>query len=200
MEAHQFIVEFCQQFEHLYGKENLVINLHLACHLKECILDYGPVSGFWCFGFERFNGILGSFPNNHHNVSITMMKKFEDYLQVNCGEFGSLLSQLSHSNDVTGSLSDTKYGINCNFKLLKPLREYILPSDCKEHLIDMYSHMYSFSICVVSALCIHSAKLFYAGHILSSSLTRSESGSCIAAYLFPNQHPSSSRHHVGIVK
>ena len=50
-----------------YGQENVVINMHLACHLKECIIDYGPVHEFWCFGFERFNGILGSYPNNHQN-------------------------------------------------------------------------------------------------------------------------------------
>ena len=80
-QAQNFIVEYCEQFQQLYGKESLVINMHLACHLHECILDYGPVNQFWCFGFERFNGILGSYPNNHQHVSVTMMKKFEDCLQ-----------------------------------------------------------------------------------------------------------------------
>ena len=39
--------------------------MHLHLHLKECMLDYGPVYSFWCFSFERFNGILGKFNNNH---------------------------------------------------------------------------------------------------------------------------------------
>ena len=82
--------------------------MHLACHLKECMIDYGPVNEFWCFGFERFNGILGSYPNNHENISITMMKKFEDYLQSSKYndldiELQPLLSEVSNSK-VTGSL------------------------------------------------------------------------------------------------
>ena len=36
-QAQIFIVEYCKQFETLYGKENLVINMHLACHLEACI-------------------------------------------------------------------------------------------------------------------------------------------------------------------
>ena len=75
------IIEYCKEFRKLYGKEKLVINMHLACHLQQFVLDYGPINGFWCYGFERFNGIIGSFPNNNQNVAITMMKKFEDYLK-----------------------------------------------------------------------------------------------------------------------
>ena len=31
--------------------------MHLLNHLKEVIPDHGPVTSFWCFSFERFNGI-----------------------------------------------------------------------------------------------------------------------------------------------
>ena len=84
--------------------------MHLACHLQECVLDYGPINGFWCFGFERFNGILGSFPNNNQNIAVTMMKKFEDYLQTDLSnvnqELKPLLSELSADSTV-GSLSES---------------------------------------------------------------------------------------------
>ena len=30
------------------------------------IKDYGPVHSFWGFALERMNGILGSYPVNHH--------------------------------------------------------------------------------------------------------------------------------------
>ena len=35
--------------------------MHLHTHIKECILDFGPISTFWAFPFERFNGVLESF-------------------------------------------------------------------------------------------------------------------------------------------
>ena len=31
---------------------------HMSPHLKECILDFGPLPAFWCFAFELFIGIL----------------------------------------------------------------------------------------------------------------------------------------------
>lgn len=48
----------------IHGKSKVKPNMHLHGHLKECVLDYGPVYNFWCFSFERFNGILSSFNNN----------------------------------------------------------------------------------------------------------------------------------------
>lgn len=35
--------------------------MHLHTHLVDCVLDYGLVSAFWLFSFERYNGILGEF-------------------------------------------------------------------------------------------------------------------------------------------
>ena len=39
-------MDFCEMFEQLYGKEHCTINIHLHGHLKECMLDFGPVYGF----------------------------------------------------------------------------------------------------------------------------------------------------------
>lgn len=57
--ANELLVKFCGEFEHLYGKEACTPNLHMHMHLKDCILDAGPVYTFWCFSFERYNGMLG---------------------------------------------------------------------------------------------------------------------------------------------
>ena len=70
------IINFCQTFQLLYGASACTPNLHLNCHLKECIIDYGPASAFWVFAYERLNGMLGSIPNNHRAVEIQMMRKF----------------------------------------------------------------------------------------------------------------------------
>ena len=50
--------------------------MHLNCHLKECIEDYGPVYSFWCFAFERYNGILGSTATNNRSIEIQLIRKF----------------------------------------------------------------------------------------------------------------------------
>ena len=44
--------------------------------LKEVILDHRPVTSFWCFSFERFNGILGSTTTNKRSVELQIMRKF----------------------------------------------------------------------------------------------------------------------------
>ena len=61
------LIELCKAFEDLYGK------------VKQCVLNYGPVYGFWCFPFERFNGILGSFQKNWISPELQMFRKFLTY-------------------------------------------------------------------------------------------------------------------------
>ena len=74
--ADLLLLKFCTQFERLYGRKEVRINMHLHCHLKECIEDYGPVYSFWCFAFERYNGILGSTCFNNRSIEIQLMRKF----------------------------------------------------------------------------------------------------------------------------
>ena len=50
--------------------------MHLHLHYKEIILDYGPVYSYWCFSFERLNGILGDYYTNNQNIEVQFMKKF----------------------------------------------------------------------------------------------------------------------------
>ena len=52
VKADMLLLKFCCQFELLYAKDNVRIKMHLHCHLKECIEDYGPVYSFWCFAFD----------------------------------------------------------------------------------------------------------------------------------------------------
>lgn len=81
-DAHQLLALHCTRFQHLYGSENCTPNMHLHLHLKECILQYGPVYGFWAFSFERYNGILGEYNTNNRSITITLMRKFIDGLRV----------------------------------------------------------------------------------------------------------------------
>ena len=46
-EADEKLVNFCRKTEELYGKESITPNMHLHCHLAECIHDFGPAYAFW---------------------------------------------------------------------------------------------------------------------------------------------------------
>ena len=72
----RYLMEFCKTFEDLYGKDLVTPNMHLHGHLKECLIDYGPFHSFWCFSFERFNGILGSYHTNNRSIEIQLMRRF----------------------------------------------------------------------------------------------------------------------------
>jgi hypothetical protein len=59
--AHDRLFELLNLIEINYGDSFITPNLHLSLHLNECCRDYGPLYSFWCFSFERMNGILGNF-------------------------------------------------------------------------------------------------------------------------------------------
>lgn len=39
-------------------------------YLLECFLDYGLVFLFWCFLFERYNGMMGDYYINNINIGM----------------------------------------------------------------------------------------------------------------------------------
>ena len=52
---------WCSTWSKRATTECCTMNLHLYCHLKECVEDYGPVYAFWLCLNEWMNGIIGSF-------------------------------------------------------------------------------------------------------------------------------------------
>ena len=80
LQAHDLIVLFCTTFEQLYGKEKCTPNMHMACHLKDIIFDYGSI---WCFSFERYNGVLEGMKKSWVCPEKQLLLKFLD-LQLVC--------------------------------------------------------------------------------------------------------------------
>ena len=74
--ADALLLQFCRRTELLFGKDVITPNMHMSCHIKECILDYGPINNFWLFSFERFNGVLGKLPHNNRSIEVQMMRRF----------------------------------------------------------------------------------------------------------------------------
>ena len=74
--ADQKLLDFCRKVESLYGNTVVTPNMHLHLHIRECVENYGSVYGFWLFGFERYNGLLGSFHTNNREVEVQLMRRF----------------------------------------------------------------------------------------------------------------------------
>ena len=73
--AHFLLLKFGRECEAIYGTDICTPNMHLHCHLNDIIRDLGPIHSFWCFSFERYNGILGSFTTNNRSIELQLMRK-----------------------------------------------------------------------------------------------------------------------------
>lgn len=74
--ADALLMNFCTKIERLFGARAVTPNMHMHGHLREVIEDYGPLHSFWLFSYERFNGILGKYPNNNKSIEPQIMSKF----------------------------------------------------------------------------------------------------------------------------
>lgn len=106
--------QFCIAFENLYGEGKVTPNMHLHNHLKQCVLDFGPVYSFWLFSFERYNGILESLPTNKKNIEPQITRRFmRDNSVLNLSlpksflvELEPMFLKLSRASNQRGTLSD----------------------------------------------------------------------------------------------
>ena len=70
------LMQFCKRMERIFGRQCITPNMHMHGHLRSCMLDYGPLHGFWLYAFERYNGILGNIPHNNHSIEVQIMSRF----------------------------------------------------------------------------------------------------------------------------
>ena len=73
---HRLLHEHHKLFCQVYGKWAVTINYHMSLHLPEIILDFGPPHSFWCFAYERFNGILAGTPNSNRCIEVEVANRF----------------------------------------------------------------------------------------------------------------------------
>lgn len=111
-------MEFQQKYEVHYGKHAVTPNIHLHRHIERCIIDYGPVYGFW---FERFNGMLGNYHTNQKAIEIQLMHRFlDDNLIDTLAESDSFLAE--QASDLPSILMHTGSSFcgdaNINFTFL----------------------------------------------------------------------------------
>ncbi|GET58122.1 hypothetical protein GLOIN_2v1776801 [Rhizophagus irregularis DAOM 181602=DAOM 197198] len=124
-DAHEHLIEILKLIETNYGEVSITPNLHLSLHLNKCCKDYGPLYSFWCFSFERMNGILGSLPNSRRKIEPEIMR----FMMQNISE-----------KLVSGGATGTE---EYPGELLSPIKlNVILPDDILDLLVDYYNHAY----------------------------------------------------------
>lgn len=115
----------------LYGEMFVKPNMHLSCHLSQCIIDYGSIYGFWCFAYERTNGILGSYHTNNRDFEIQLMREFLTSMQL-CG-----IQQCIPNTPVLSNLFDLLHEMKSGKKtetIIFGKATCILPIvDCENH-------------------------------------------------------------------
>ena len=145
------LLQFCKKVEELYGERSITPNMHMHGHLKEVLVDFGPVFEFWLFSFERYNGILGSQPNSNRLIEPQLLCRFlRDNFSFGCHlpeEFSDDFHDLMPSLQSVGSVKDTISPDNSS--------DYILAS---KHTLgtftaDEYYHDVTKSLCKYPLVC-----------------------------------------------
>ena len=72
-------MKYCEYFESLYGHEYCTPNMHMCCHLKDCLLDFGP--------YERYNGLLEGVSKSWIRPEKQMFLKFLGMQKIKASKF-----------------------------------------------------------------------------------------------------------------
>ena len=81
--ADLLLLNFCREFESLYGEQSCTFNMHLHLHLKKTLSDFGPLHASWCFAFERYNGILGAYHTNNKAIEPQICHRGDSLVNIN---------------------------------------------------------------------------------------------------------------------
>ena len=166
-EADKLLLEFCEGFQNLYGKDECTPNMHMHCHLSDCIMDVGPLHSFWCFSFERYNGILEKMQKSWQTPEIQLIHKFTSLQTLVSIELPSGVPQVfrqcfTQMKETKTAIPDAMDGLDvlayeqnklcvpksiCATKLcfhhpVIPGREKYLTEEARDALAEMYSTIY----------------------------------------------------------
>ena len=185
-EADELLNQFWKAFKDVYGNEACTMNMHLHGHLTECIRDFGPVYAFWCFSYERMNGILGSYHTNNRHISVQYMRRFldsKDYAPHNWPEefFEGYLPLLKHHIYNKGSLMQTSVETENKCHALPPIKEHALSESQKIELHRFFEKSANGRTCEVLTLCKKTKAIITGDFTLGATGSRHSKTSLVLA-------------------
>lgn len=123
-EADRLLQSFCVTYSQLFSTLDCTMNMHKHLHLKECMEYFGPIYGFWCFPFERFNGKLSSYHTNSKSIEVQIARKF---LRDQCLSSSEMIeSSHSRTHDLPCTLTERTYKNVCNLQsCVLPVRPFL---------------------------------------------------------------------------
>lgn len=85
----------------------------MHAHICACVKEYGPISSFWLYSFERYNGLLGDIPTNNRSIEVQLMQKFVRH---------SMHLQMFHTlpSGVVTDIFTPIFSEHCSLQLVKP--------------------------------------------------------------------------------
>ncbi|EKM60215.1 uncharacterized protein PHACADRAFT_23641 [Phanerochaete carnosa HHB-10118-sp] len=74
----EYIRQYVSKLHTLFPHVRPRPNKHVAFHIFDFLLLYGPIQSWWCFPFERLVGVLQNLPSNHKfgQMEGSLMKSF----------------------------------------------------------------------------------------------------------------------------
>lgn len=72
----ELLEEHHHLFASIYGKWKVSINYHQVLHMTEIFEDFGPSPVFWCFAFERLNGLIVDAETNRRSLEVQLTEAF----------------------------------------------------------------------------------------------------------------------------
>ena len=61
----EYIREYVVKLHELFPHVEPRTNKHVAFHIYDFLVAYGPIRSWWCFPFERLVGVIQNLPSNH---------------------------------------------------------------------------------------------------------------------------------------
>ena len=158
-------------------------------------MDYGPLYGYWCFPFERYNGTIGNYTTNYKSIEKQFASKFfagaacsykvnttgynhlsssvQDTVVDECSFIMSLdqFQRIEHLQKVSTVCKGMVYAFSetdTQLAMIKNSVASVLRLDEQSGLLAMYRALYGTSINMedISAYAISSKAVVYAGEII----------------------------------
>lgn len=129
--------EFVENYEKIYGKDKMVLNIHSLLHLPVYVKKFGPIHTFWCFPLESLLGLhkagihgtrlveeayfqFAAFSNYVGNLERNLFYSMEQRADENDQKVLKLLHQWKSATIVSNLQSDTEFKSTRGFKSSYP--------------------------------------------------------------------------------